>query len=90
VKWLVDQGIDRSRLRSAGLGLERPIASNDDPVGRQQNRRVEFHIKQLETGKSASDDEADEDDDDESSEEEEEESEEPSDDDGLGADPASW
>ncbi|MNC91506.1 flagellar motor protein MotD [compost metagenome] len=46
MKWLVDHGIDRARLRSAGIGMERPLASNDDEVGRQKNRRVEFHIKQ--------------------------------------------
>jgi outer membrane protein OmpA-like peptidoglycan-associated protein len=49
VKWLVDHGIDRGRLRSAGIGMDRPIASNDDEVGRQKNRRVEFHIKQDES-----------------------------------------
>jgi outer membrane protein OmpA-like peptidoglycan-associated protein len=45
VKWLTDHGIARSRLRSAGIGMDRPIATNDDEVGRQTNRRVEFHIK---------------------------------------------
>ena len=56
VKWLVEHGVDVGRLRSAGVGLERPIASNDDDVGRQKNRRVEFHIKQ---DRPARDDEAD-------------------------------
>ena len=34
----------RSRLSSQGFGLERPIDTNDTPEGRQNNRRVEFHI----------------------------------------------
>jgi OOP family OmpA-OmpF porin len=53
VKWLMQHGIDKARLRSAGLGMTRPIASNDDDVGRQKNRRVEFHIKQDELKKQA-------------------------------------
>jgi hypothetical protein len=49
VEWLVANRIDRGRLRSAGIGMDRPIASNDDEVGRQKNRRVEFHITQDES-----------------------------------------
>lgn len=49
VNWLVEHGVERSRLRSAGVGMARPIASNVDDVGRQKNRRVEFHIAQQET-----------------------------------------
>ena len=37
-------GVDPSRLSSEGFGMERPIDSNDTPAGRQNNRRVEFHI----------------------------------------------
>ena len=37
-------GIAADRLTSAGFGPERPVAPNDTEVGRQQNRRVEFHI----------------------------------------------
>jgi outer membrane protein OmpA-like peptidoglycan-associated protein len=62
VQWLMQHGIDKARLRSAGLGLTRPIAPNDDEVGRQKNRRVEFHIKQDESLKKkadAADDETD-------------------------------
>jgi outer membrane protein OmpA-like peptidoglycan-associated protein len=44
VDWLVKRGIDRGRLSSTGFGLERPIDSNDTEEGRQNNRRVEFHI----------------------------------------------
>jgi OmpA-OmpF porin, OOP family len=48
-KWLTDHGIAAERMRSAGIGMDRPIASNDDEVGRQKNRRVEFHIKEDES-----------------------------------------
>jgi outer membrane protein OmpA-like peptidoglycan-associated protein/tetratricopeptide (TPR) repeat protein len=50
VTYLVKNGIDASRLRSAGYGEERPMADNanpdgsDNPEGRQLNRRVEFEI----------------------------------------------
>jgi OOP family OmpA-OmpF porin len=43
MKVLVAQfGIDQSRLTSNGFGAANPIASNDTPDGRAQNRRVEF------------------------------------------------
>jgi outer membrane protein OmpA-like peptidoglycan-associated protein len=45
VRWLVAHGVDASRLTSAGFGLERPLASNETPDGRRENRRVEFHIE---------------------------------------------
>ena len=32
------------RLSAIGCGEYRPVASNDDPVGRQKNRRVEIII----------------------------------------------
>ena len=38
-------GIDASRLNSVGLGDTKPVAKNDTPEGRQQNRRVEL-VKQ--------------------------------------------
>lgn len=44
VKWLVDKGITADRLSAAGFGQSRPIDSNDTAAGRQNNRRVEFHI----------------------------------------------
>ncbi len=44
MKWLVDHGIAKSRLESKGLGMTKPIDSNDTDAGRQNNRRVEFHI----------------------------------------------
>ena len=44
MKWLVDHGIAATRLSSKGLGMTKPIDSNDSDAGRQNNRRVEFHI----------------------------------------------
>jgi OOP family OmpA-OmpF porin len=35
-------GIDAARLESAGHGESSPVASNETPEGRQQNRRVEL------------------------------------------------
>jgi OOP family OmpA-OmpF porin len=46
VKWLVKSGIAKKRLYSIGYGMERPIDTNDTEEGRQNNRRVEFHIEQ--------------------------------------------
>jgi outer membrane protein OmpA-like peptidoglycan-associated protein len=37
--------VDASRLTTAGLGVTKPIDTNDTPQGRSQNRRVEF-VKQ--------------------------------------------
>jgi OmpA-OmpF porin, OOP family len=39
---LARQGIDAPRLRSAGYGATRPVASNDDASGKARNRRVEL------------------------------------------------
>lgn len=35
-------GVDGARLATKGLGATKPVASNDTPEGRQQNRRVEL------------------------------------------------
>ena len=58
-KWLVQHGVDASRLSSAGYGLERPIADNVTEEGRQENRRVEFHIKEIH-GKAVDENKVDE------------------------------
>jgi OmpA-OmpF porin, OOP family len=47
VKWLVRNGIAKERLTSAGFGMDRPLVENDGDEGRRQNRRVEFHIREL-------------------------------------------
>jgi outer membrane protein OmpA-like peptidoglycan-associated protein len=42
--WLVKHGIDKKRIESSGFGKAKPIDTNDTDAGRQNNRRVEFHI----------------------------------------------
>jgi outer membrane protein OmpA-like peptidoglycan-associated protein len=44
VDYLVERGIDRSRLTSIGYGKSQPIADNATSEGRQQNRRVEYRV----------------------------------------------
>ena len=44
VKWLTSYGIDKKRLVAKGFGMTRPIDSNATEEGRQNNRRVEFHL----------------------------------------------
>ncbi len=41
--YLVTRGIGPERLLAIGYGEENPIASNDTPEGRAQNRRIELH-----------------------------------------------
>jgi outer membrane protein OmpA-like peptidoglycan-associated protein len=41
-QWLVNNGIEDSRLNASGYGEERPIAPNDSPENRRKNRRIEF------------------------------------------------
>jgi len=41
-KWLIENGIDCKRLIAVGFGSTKPIASNDDPIDKAQNRRIEF------------------------------------------------
>jgi chemotaxis protein MotB len=42
LRFLQEQGIDPTRLAAAGYGEYRPIAPNDTPEGRSQNRRIEI------------------------------------------------
>ncbi|MCS6975220.1 MAG: OmpA family protein [Cyclobacteriaceae bacterium] len=42
--YLVSNNIDKSRILSRGYGQTQPIASNETPEGRQQNRRIEFRV----------------------------------------------
>lgn len=41
---LIGQGIAGDRVATAGFGAENPVASNDTPEGRAQNRRIEVTI----------------------------------------------
>ncbi len=44
--YLIQRGIAGSRLEARGYGPSRPVASNDTPEGRTENRRVEFIVTQ--------------------------------------------
>jgi outer membrane protein OmpA-like peptidoglycan-associated protein len=43
VDYLVDHGVDPSRIQSKGFGESQPVASNDTPQGQAENRRVVLH-----------------------------------------------
>ena len=43
-KYLESKGLNMSRFKMVGMGIADPIATNDTPEGRSQNRRVEFSI----------------------------------------------
>ena len=45
VTYLVGKGVPAGQLTAAGFGLTQPIASNDTPEGRAQNRRIEFNVQ---------------------------------------------
>ncbi len=45
--WLVDHGVDHTRLLAVGFGETRPIATNESAAGRQENRRTEFHVAEV-------------------------------------------
>jgi len=45
VTYLTSKGIQGSRLTAKGYGASKPVASNNNEDGRQQNRRTEFEIK---------------------------------------------
>lgn len=44
-KYLVQKGVDPSRIEVNGLGPQNPVAANDTPDGRDKNRRVEIEVK---------------------------------------------
>ncbi len=45
--YLINAGINASRLKSAGYGETQPISTNDNAAGRQLNRRTEFEVLAL-------------------------------------------
>lgn len=45
LNYLVDKGIAANRLRYEGFGENKPVASNDTPEGRKENRRTEFEME---------------------------------------------
>ena len=42
--FLVQQGVSAASITARGLGKAQPVASNESPEGRQQNRRVELVV----------------------------------------------
>jgi chemotaxis protein MotB len=44
VNYLISQGVNPALLTAQGLGDANPVASNDTPEGRAQNRRVELTL----------------------------------------------
>lgn len=46
VKYLVEHGVDATRLQAQGFGMSKPLASNKSEAGRAKNRRVQFRITQ--------------------------------------------
>jgi outer membrane protein OmpA-like peptidoglycan-associated protein len=45
--YLAAQGVQPVRLQTQGLGPDRPVATNDNPDGRSQNRRVEITLEPI-------------------------------------------
>ena len=43
---LVKLGIDKKRLEAEGYGSQHPVATNDTPEGRAQNRRIDVRVTQ--------------------------------------------
>ncbi len=51
--YLVQQGIKSDAITASGFGKSEPVASNDTPEGRQQNRRVELVVSGNAIGNTA-------------------------------------
>jgi outer membrane protein OmpA-like peptidoglycan-associated protein len=45
--YLVNKGVEASRLDTKGYGPDRPAADNKTAAGREANRRVEFTIPSM-------------------------------------------
>lgn len=43
--YLVSRGLDASQIETEGFGPALPVASNDSPLGREANRRVEIEVR---------------------------------------------
>ena len=44
VNYLIANGIPKARLVAKGYGELKPVATNDNDEGKQQNRRTEFKV----------------------------------------------
>jgi outer membrane protein OmpA-like peptidoglycan-associated protein len=47
VRYLSENGVPKNRLSVKFFGENNPIETNETPVGRSRNRRVEFKIVKL-------------------------------------------
>jgi outer membrane protein OmpA-like peptidoglycan-associated protein len=47
VDYLIENGIDKTKLTYKGYGFIKPIASNETEEGRQRNRRTEFKVLEI-------------------------------------------
>ena len=45
-EFLIERGVQPNILTAVGYGASRPIADNATELGRQQNRRIEFVVRQ--------------------------------------------
>ena len=43
--WLLKKGIAARRLKTIGMGMRNPVASNATAEGRAKNRRIEFNVR---------------------------------------------
>ena len=50
VNYLVRQGVDPKQLEAVGFGQEQPVADNATAEGKFRNRRIEFEVRNTETG----------------------------------------
>ncbi len=46
VAYLAGHGIDAGRMDAVGLGETNPVADNETPEGREQNRRVVVKLRE--------------------------------------------
>jgi hypothetical protein len=53
--WLAGHGVDKARLHTVGFGATKPIADNKTEEGRAVNRRVVYHVEEID-GKPAPED----------------------------------
>jgi outer membrane protein OmpA-like peptidoglycan-associated protein len=47
IAWMTSHGTDGAKLWAKGYGPNKPVAPNDTPEHMAQNRRVEFHIDEI-------------------------------------------
>jgi outer membrane protein OmpA-like peptidoglycan-associated protein len=47
VDWLTAHGVDPAKVWGKGYGVKRPIQPNDSPEHMKMNRRVEFHVDEI-------------------------------------------